>query len=55
MSRWLNSRRAKRPGIIDPQKRVTGVILTQILSFADDRVVRLYGQFERSVYNALQN
>jgi hypothetical protein len=32
---------------IDPQKRVTGVILTQILPFADDRAVRLYGQFER--------
>jgi methyl acetate hydrolase len=40
---------------IDPQRRVTGVILTQILPFADDRAVRLYGQFERSVYNALQN
>jgi len=32
---------------IDPQMRVTGVILTQILPFADDRAVRLYGQFER--------
>ena len=40
---------------IDPQKRVTGVILTQILPFADDRAVRLYGEFERGVYDALQN
>jgi CubicO group peptidase (beta-lactamase class C family) len=40
---------------IDPRKRVTGAILTQILPFADCRAVRLYGQFERGVYNALQN
>ena len=40
---------------IDPQKHVTGVILTQILPFADDRAVKLYGEFERGVYNALQN
>ena len=40
---------------IDPQKRVTGVILTQILPFADDRAVKLYGGFERGVYDALQN
>jgi CubicO group peptidase (beta-lactamase class C family) len=39
---------------IDPQKRVTGVILTQILPFADNRAVRLYGEFERGVYDALQ-
>ncbi len=40
---------------IDPEKRVTGVILTQILPFADDRAVRLYGEFERGVYESLQN
>jgi CubicO group peptidase (beta-lactamase class C family) len=40
---------------IDPQKRVAGVILTQILPFADTRAVRLYGEFERGVYEALQN
>jgi methyl acetate hydrolase len=39
---------------IDPQKRVTGVILTQILPFADRRAVRLYGEFERGVYDALK-
>jgi CubicO group peptidase (beta-lactamase class C family) len=39
---------------IDPQKRVTGVILTQILPFADTRAVKLYGEFERGVYSALQ-
>jgi methyl acetate hydrolase len=38
---------------IDPHKCVTGVILTQILPFADDRAVRLYGEFERGVYDAL--
>jgi CubicO group peptidase (beta-lactamase class C family) len=40
---------------IDPQKRVAGVILTQILPFADNRAVRLYGEFERGVYDALQS
>ena len=40
---------------IDPQKRVVGVILTQILPFADRRAVRLYGEFERGVYDALPN
>src|SRR5271169_722651 len=39
---------------IDPQKRVTGVILTQILPFADERAVRLYGEFESAVYDALK-
>ena len=38
---------------IDPQKHVTGVILTQILPFADQRAVRLYGEFERAVYDAV--
>jgi methyl acetate hydrolase len=40
---------------IDPQKRVTGVILTQILPFADHKAVKLYGEFERGVYDALEN
>jgi methyl acetate hydrolase len=40
---------------VDPLKHVTGVILTQILPFADDRAVRLYGEFERGVYDALQS
>jgi methyl acetate hydrolase len=39
---------------LDPQKRVAGVILTQILPFADHDAVRLYGEFERGVYNALK-
>ncbi len=39
---------------IDPHRHVTGVILTQILPFADQRAVRLYGEFERGVYEALQ-
>ena len=38
---------------IDPAKRVTGVILTQILPFADQRALALYGKFERGVYDAL--
>jgi len=35
---------------LDPARRVTGVIMTQILPFADPAAVRLYGQFERGVY-----
>ena len=38
---------------IDPIERVTGVIMTQVLPFADPRVLKLYGQFERGVYTAL--
>ena len=38
---------------LDPAKRVTGLIMTQILPFADARVVKLYGQLERGVYDAL--
>jgi len=35
---------------LDPARRVAGVILTQILPFADPAVLRLYGEFERGVY-----
>ena len=34
---------------LDPVRRVAGVILTQILPFADHRAVALYGEFERAV------
>jgi CubicO group peptidase (beta-lactamase class C family) len=39
---------------LDPAKRVTGLIMTQILPFADTRALKLYGQFERSVYETLK-
>ena len=39
---------------LDPVKRVTGLLMTQILPFADQRVLTLYGQFESGVYQALQ-
>jgi len=39
---------------LDPAKRVTGLIMTQILPFADTRTLKLYGQFERSVYESLK-
>lgn len=39
---------------LDPQRHVAGVILTQILPFADHPAVRLYGEFERAVYEALK-
>jgi methyl acetate hydrolase len=39
---------------LDPAKRLTGLIMTQILPFADPRALKLYGQFERGVYEALK-
>jgi methyl acetate hydrolase len=39
---------------LDPVKRVTGLIMTQILPFADPQVLMLYRAFERSVYAAIQ-
>jgi CubicO group peptidase (beta-lactamase class C family) len=39
---------------LDPQKHVAGVILTQILPFADHKAVKLYGEFESAVYDALK-
>lgn len=39
---------------IDPAKRVTALIMTQILPFADTQVLKLYGRFERSVYDAMK-
>lgn len=38
---------------LDPGRRVAGVILTQILPFADARVLGLYGRFERAIYEGL--
>jgi methyl acetate hydrolase len=35
---------------IDPTKRLTGVFLTQILPFADARVLSLFEHFERTIY-----
>jgi methyl acetate hydrolase len=37
---------------IDPARRLTGVILTQILPFADPTVLDLAGEFERAIYTA---
>jgi CubicO group peptidase (beta-lactamase class C family) len=39
---------------LDASRRVTGLIMTQILPFADPRALKLYGQFERAVYDALK-
>ncbi|HXP05272.1 MAG TPA: serine hydrolase domain-containing protein [Stellaceae bacterium] len=40
---------------LDPVKRVTGLIMTQVLPFADPQVLAVYGAFERGVYDALGN
>ena len=34
---------------LDPERKVTGLIMTQVLPFADPRVLKLYGRFESSV------
>ncbi len=39
---------------LDPHKHVAGVIMTQILPFADYPAVALYGRFERAMYTALE-
>jgi methyl acetate hydrolase len=38
---------------LDPTKKVTGAFFTQILPFFDERVVALYGEFERGLYSGL--
>jgi CubicO group peptidase (beta-lactamase class C family) len=38
---------------IDPKRCVAGVLLTQLLPFADVEVLRLCGQFESEVYKAV--
>jgi methyl acetate hydrolase len=35
---------------LDPKKKLTGVILTQILPFADPKALQLLGDFEKAVY-----
>ena len=35
---------------LDPARRIAGVILTQMLPFADPEMLRLLGEFERGVY-----
>ena len=40
---------------IDPTRRVTGLIMMQVLPFADPTNVRVYGQFEGGIYNALKS
>jgi len=39
---------------LDPVRRVTGLIMTQILPFADQRVLKLYGRLESTVYEVLK-
>jgi len=39
---------------IDPTSRIAGVIMMQILPFADERALSVYRQFERGIYQALK-
>jgi methyl acetate hydrolase len=38
---------------LDPTKRVTGTIMTQLLPFADAQVLKLFGKFESGLYAAV--
>jgi methyl acetate hydrolase len=38
---------------LDPNKRVTGTIMTQLLPFADDQVLKLIAKFESGLYAAV--
>jgi methyl acetate hydrolase len=38
---------------LDPVRHVTGALFTQILPFYDERVVALYGAFERGLYTGI--
>jgi methyl acetate hydrolase len=39
---------------IDPRRRITAVFMTQVLPFADNRVLSIYHQFERGIYEAVK-
>jgi methyl acetate hydrolase len=38
---------------VDPTKRVTGTIMTQLLPFADPEVLKLFAKFESGLYSAV--
>jgi methyl acetate hydrolase len=38
---------------LDPNKRVTGTIMTQLLPFADPEVLKLFAEFESGLYSAM--
>jgi len=40
---------------IDPASGIAGVMMTQMLPFADARALKLYGRFERGVYHAVKS
>jgi CubicO group peptidase (beta-lactamase class C family) len=39
---------------IDPRRRIAAIFMTQVLPFADDRVLGIYRQFERGIYGAVK-
>jgi CubicO group peptidase (beta-lactamase class C family) len=38
---------------LDPKKRIAAVFMTQVLPFADERVLGVYRRFERGIYAAV--
>ncbi|MGD9768329.1 MAG: serine hydrolase domain-containing protein [Pseudolabrys sp.] len=39
---------------IDPARRIAAVFMTQVLPFADTRVLRVYSRFERGIYASIK-
>jgi hypothetical protein len=37
-----------------PEARIAAVFMTQVLPFADDRVLGVYRRFERGIYAAIK-
>jgi CubicO group peptidase (beta-lactamase class C family) len=40
---------------IDPASGIAGVVMMQVLPFADERALKVYRQFERGVYRAFKS
>jgi hypothetical protein len=39
---------------VDPVKKVTGALFTQVRPFYDDRIMSLFGEFESGLYRGLE-
>jgi CubicO group peptidase (beta-lactamase class C family) len=40
---------------LDPKAHIAGVLLAQLLPFADPRILALFGMFERAVYDMVDH
>jgi methyl acetate hydrolase len=39
---------------LDPKKCIAAMFMTQVVPFADERVLRVYRRFERGIYAAMK-